>query len=327
MDKVISFGEALVDMLSTKIDQPSLESQESFIKFPGGAPANVAAAIGKLGGRSYFAGKVGDDIFGEFLRDSLAKANVNTDYLLKTNQAKTALAFVSLDDSGERSFEFYRNPSADLYFNRDEFQPSWFSEPGIFHFCSNTLTEADIQQATNHGIEKAHSAGFIISFDVNLRLNLWSDECDPHAAIWQCIEHSDIVKLSTEELVFLCRNESKESVIQKIQENQTSLVLITDGANKMHYYTDTDKGYITPPKVAMVDSTAAGDAFVGGLLYALAQDNISKTGLASVTNNKNTLTAALLFACRCGAYAVTHKGAFSSLPRQQDLKQQHFIKV
>lgn len=208
MMKVISFGEALVDMLSDKLGagndvDPSVQGHERFTKFPGGAPANVAAAVARLEGRSYFVGKVGADMFGDFLKRSLEQMQVHTDYLLQTKEAKTALAFVSLDNDGERSFEFYRAPSADLFFRSQEFQSSWFDEPGIFHFCSNTLIEPGILQATQAGLEKARAAGWLISFDMNLRLNLWPDGMDPFAPIWACVEQADLLKLSAEELVFV----------------------------------------------------------------------------------------------------------------------------
>jgi sugar/nucleoside kinase (ribokinase family) len=173
MKKVIAFGEALIDMLSTTVTDESNQTHEAFIKFPGGAPANVAAAVGKLGAPSYFAGKVGQDMFGDFLIETLQACNVKTDYMLQTSEAKTALAFVSLDGEGERSFEFYRDASADLLFTAEDFQDAWFEEPGLFHFCSNTLTQSQIRDVTIAGIRKAREAGFLISFDVNLRHNLW----------------------------------------------------------------------------------------------------------------------------------------------------------
>jgi len=319
MDKVISFGEALVDMLSTHIEGKSSNLPEAFIKFPGGAPANVAAAIGKLGGRSYFAGKIGQDMFGEFMNESLQQAQVNTDYLLFTDKAKTALAFVSLDETGERSFEFYRNPSADLLFTANEFEQEWFNEPGIFHFCSNTLTEPGIQNATYQGIQKARDAGFIVSFDVNLRLNLWPEGIDPFEAIWHCASSCDIIKLCIEELNFLCQNRNEEKVIQEILQSGCSLVLVTNGGGNLRYYTANRTGTISPPKVTMVDSTAAGDAFVGGFLYALAEKSITKRGISLLTSDIDVLESAITFACACGAHAVTHKGAFTSLPTKADL--------
>ncbi|MBU2953780.1 carbohydrate kinase family protein [Marinobacter sp. F3R08] len=325
MQKVIAFGEALIDMLSNNVRNPSdtddtpVSGQETFTKFPGGAPANVAAAVGKLGGRSFFAGKVGSDMFGDFLKASLQANGVNTDYLLQTREAKTALAFVSLDAHGERSFEFYRNPSADMLFRPEEFQDDWFQEPGIFHFCSNTLTEPGIRATTLAGLEKARNAGFVISFDLNLRTNLWPEDGDPFGAVWSCIKRAHVVKLSAEELGFLCRDQDEDIVLQTLQNAGAGLIVITDGGAPMRYYAGRQIGIIQPVTVDMVDSTAAGDAFVGGLLYRLADNDLSPAQLAGLGENPDVLEDILRFASACGAHAVTRAGAFTSLPSQADL--------
>ncbi|SIS67867.1 carbohydrate kinase family protein [Neptunomonas antarctica] len=329
MQKVISFGEALVDMLSSKVSKPAgkteAASHESFTKFPGGAPANVAAAVGKLGGNSVFVGQVGADMFGDFMKASLEDAGVDTRYLLQSDEGKTALAFVSLDDHGERSFEFYRNASADLLFSADDFQESCFEGGGLFHFCSNTLTEPAIRAATLAGIDKAKSAGCIISFDVNLRLNLWPEGADPFEFIWACLERADIVKLCVEELNFICRGQVQAQVIERLLSLGIALVLVTDGGKPLRYHTQERTGTIQPPSVAMVDSTAAGDAFIGGLLYALAEQNISAPLLSDfVAIESALLKSALTFASACGAYAVAHQGAFSSLPGKEDLTPAYF---
>ena len=318
MKTVISFGEALIDMLSNRTGGGSQDGQETFTKFPGGAPANVAVAIGKLGGNVYFAGKVGADMFGDCLRDAMAQAGVRTDYLLQTDEAKTALAFVSLDEQGERSFEFYRSPSADLLFREEEFQDSWFAEPGLFHFCSNTLTEAPIRAATLAGIRKAREAGFLVSFDINLRTNLWPEGQDPLPHIWEAIAQTDLLKLCTEELAFLCRDIGEDEVIGKIRDAGVSLILITDGGNPLRYIGREIQGSLTPPETKVVDSTAAGDAFTGGVLFALAQQETGPAQLAAMSD-PGQLEQVLTTGMRCGAFAVSRKGAFDALPTQADL--------
>lgn len=323
MIKVISFGEALVDMLSSRVGEDQSEHSgsvnERFTKFPGGAPANVAAAIGKLGGDSYFAGKVGADMFGDFLIESLEALDVRTDYVKQTSEAKTALAFVSLDSTGERSFEFYRGPSADLLFTPNEFQPEWFNGQGIFHFCSNTLTEPGILEATQAGLEKARAAGWLVSFDMNLRNNLWPKGTDAFAPVWACVEQADLVKLSTEELTFLCRDKNETEVLQRILNSGASLVLVTDGEKPLRYFTPCHYGSIEPRNVQMVDSTAAGDAFIGGLLYQLSDRDITAANLKALGEDPEKLEDILTFASACGAHAVTHAGAFTSLPNLEEV--------
>lgn len=323
MLKTISFGEALIDMLSSKTKQSATTEQETFTKYAGGAPANVAAAIGRLGGDSYFAGKIGEDMFGEFIRESFTEFNVKDDYILSTDQAKTALAFVSLDEEGERTFSFYRDPSADMLFTGAEFKDSWFNKPGYFHFCSNTLTADTIYGATLCGIGKAKNSNFCISFDVNLRKNLWPANRDALGPIWQCIEHSHIVKLCAEEMEFLCNGNSIEKTLQNIFSGSTQLVLLTDGGKPLKFFNATDSGYsensLTPPVIKMVDSTAAGDAFMGGFLYQLTAQDITQTDLASFCST-HKLAKALTFASHCGAFAASHKGALSSLPKLENIE-------
>lgn len=318
MMKVISFGEALIDMLSNRVAGTAPDGPETFTRFPGGAPANVAVAVAKLGGRSYFAGKVGRDMFGDCLRDAMAAAGVRTDYLLQTDQAKTALAFVSLDARGERSFEFYRSPSADLLFRPEEFRPAWFAEPGLFHFCSNTLTEPGIRATTLAGIEQARAAGYLISFDVNLRHNLWPAGVDPTPFLWQAIARSDLLKLCREELAFLCRDRTETQVLERIRAAGVSLILITDGGDPLCYQGTRLAGRLHPPATRVVDTTAAGDAFTGGVLYALAERGIDRDRLAAL-DDRDQLEAILDLGMRCGAFTVTRKGAFDALPTQADL--------
>ncbi|MDX1654395.1 MAG: PfkB family carbohydrate kinase, partial [Candidatus Competibacteraceae bacterium] len=162
MKKVICFGEALIDFVPTVNGLP-LAEVEQFRRAPGGAPANVAVAVAKLGGESHFAGKVGEDAFGEVLIKMFRDHRVQTDYLLTTHQAKTALAFVSLREDGERDFLFYREPSADMLFAVEEMQRDWFAGCGIFHFGSITLTYPVSEAATLQGVQLARQAGALVS--------------------------------------------------------------------------------------------------------------------------------------------------------------------
>lgn len=325
----ISFGEVLIDMLSNKVGGNADSEQETFTKFAGGAPANVAVAVAKLGGDSRMAGKIGEDMFGDFLRDSLHEAGVNTDYLLSTREANTALAFVSLDDSGERSFTFYRNPSADMLFRADEFQTEWFANPGLFHFCSNTLTASDIAAATAAGAKMAADAGWLVSFDVNLRHNLWASGRADAELVWTLAADAHLVKMSIEEMDYLRGEQSEEQAIEQLFEGSAQLLLITDGGNPLRYFFKTasglQQGQITPPAVKMVDSTAAGDAFVGGLMVQLAQQEISADQLLTFCSDTAKLEQALAYAARCGGYAAAHYGAFVALPTREQLESFHSV--
>jgi fructokinase len=320
MLKVISFGEALVDLLSNNIREQHHHGPETFTKFPGGAPANVAAAVARLGGKAFFAGMLGADMFGDFIANSLAQEGVHLDYLRRTKEAKTGLAFVSLDANCERSFEFYRHPSADMLFKPEDFSKHCFDGAGLFHFCSNTLTTQGLYEATLAGLQRAKKAQWLVSFDVNLRLNLWSDISQAVGNIWQCFEYAQLVKMSLEELDFVANGSSHASAIEKIMATGVQLIMITDGAKPLSYFSVGNSSQITPPEVQMIDATAAGDAFVGGLLYILSKQNLTPSNLGQWLASQTQLEAGMRFASACGAHAVQLEGAISSLPKREDIQ-------
>ncbi|AEF56446.1 carbohydrate kinase family protein [Marinomonas posidonica] len=316
--KVMAFGEALIDFLSNGATKAG--ELESFTKFPGGAPANVAVAVARLGGNSHFVGQVGDDAFGHFLKASLEDYGVETSKMLMTQAAKTALAFVNLDDTGERSFEFYRSPSADILFREKDFDASWFADAkGVFHTCSNTLTDADITKATLAGIQMAKQANWIVSIDVNLRTNLWPNgEVDCQRVIdW--MQSADVVKASLEELAVMA--EDPFALIDESLNAGVTLFVLTDGGNPIRFYTkEQGEGEVVTPKVEVKDTTAAGDAFVGGLLYQLAEKGGDRQSITAFS--KQDLVDVIRFAAACGADSVTKLGAYPSLPNLAEAKAQ-----
>ncbi|WP_394201923.1 carbohydrate kinase family protein [Marinagarivorans algicola] len=317
--RVMCFGEALIDMLSNKVNGDATTKHETFTQFAGGAPANVSVALAKLGGNSYFCGMLGRDAFGDFLLHSLLEYGVKTDYVLRTDKAKTALAFVSLDQQGERTFSFYRPPAADLCFSQNDFQAQWFEQTAIFHFCSNSLTESGIQEATQAGITLAKQHRALVSFDVNLRQNLWSQQGDPFGVIWSVMSGVDVLKVSREELEFLCAKQTQEQTIARLLHCGCQLILISDGCRPLQWITANMQGEIEPPQVSMVDATAAGDAFVGGLLFKLQEFFDRKGDLETLLSHASQLSDILRFACACGAHAASIYGAFPSLPSLSSL--------
>ena len=321
--KVVCFGEALVDMLSNRVSGVSAAGgPEQFTKFAGGAPANAAVAVAKLGGDAHFAGMLGEDAFGRFLKDALTAEYVKTDYVRFTAEAKTALAFVSLDDGGERSFEFYRPPAADLLFRADHFDAQLFSGPGILHICSNSLTEDAIADTTATAVALARQAGWLVSFDVNLRHNLWPTGKVSRERVNQVVAEADIVKLSLEELEYLAAEESTETggYIARQLRRRPQLVLVTDGDQPVQWATSSTWGGVRPPPVRAVDTTAGGDGFIGGFLYQMAAAGVTPDSLAQWLDS-GAHESALDFACACGAHAVSRRGAFVALPTQESLKQ------
>ncbi|TCS40356.1 carbohydrate kinase family protein [Reinekea marinisedimentorum] len=304
---IYAFGELLIDFLQVGQTVSGALALPVFNQFPGGAPANAAVAAAKLGAESYMIGQVGDDQFGRFCRDALEKYSVNTEYLKTTDQGKTPLAFVSLDDQGERSFEFYRDRSADLLIELGDLPKAEDLRPGIIHVCSNTLTDSHIAAVHLEWIEQlSHSGKFTVSFDVNLRKNLWPEGSNYKAPILKMLQLANIIKISREELDEIFSVNADTALTEHCFDGNAEAIYITDGGHRLKAVSRFASVEIQPPSVNVVDTTAAGDAFSGGLLY---QASMGVTDCSAVAG----------FATRCGAYAVQHAGAFTSLPSMADI--------
>lgn len=318
MRPILSFGEALIDFLARPGDTP--DAPRAFLQFAGGAPANVAVAVARLGGDARFIGMLAEDMFGDFLFDSLRDAGVATDGIVRTGEAKTALAFVALDDDGERSFSFYRPPAADLLFRDGHFQPAMFEQAVAFHACSNSLTEPAIAEATYAGLRRARAAGALASVDLNLRQVLWAAGVDPTPWLWRLLDEAVLVKLARNELEYLAASlGSEDAVFERLFAGHARLVMVTDGAADMAWRTRDAHGSVAGFRVRAIDTTAAGDAFVGGLLYRLAEYGIDAAGFEAFIADADAIRDAMRFGAACGALAVTRHGAFAAMPTHADV--------
>lgn len=318
MKRIVCFGEALIDFLAQPPATP--DAPRPFLQFAGGAPANVAVAAARLGAATDFVGMLGTDMFGDFLIDSLARAGVGTCYVRRTSQAKTALAFVALDERGERSFSFYRPPAADLLFRSHHFQAACFTDAAALHLCSNSLTDGALAATTMDAIERAQAAGALVSFDMNLRPSLWPAEVEPQARLWRVLEQADLVKLSCSELDFLAADVGGEApVLQRLWQGRARWLVVTDGDQPLRWFTRTQQGEMDSFEVRTVDSTAAGDAFVGGLLAALLRDGVDASSFDALLADAPRREHALRQAAAAGAVAVTRRGAFAAMPTPADI--------
>jgi fructokinase len=308
----VCFGEALIDFLAA----PTTDGEPlHFVRHAGGAPANVAVAVARLDTPSVFVGMLGRDMFGDFLLQSLNAAGVATDYVMRTDKANTALAFVSLDDHGERQFSFYRPPAADLLFRTGDFADACFAEAAVFHACSNSLTAAEIANTTLEGMRRARTSGALVSFDMNLRPSLWPKDTDPRPRIWRALSEAELVKLSASELAYLAETLGGEkAVFKELWRGRTQWVWVTNGAQPIKHFTRTMQGELPAFHVQVVNTTAAGDAFVGGMLSWLLRENVTQENLLNLLADDARLGSALRFAAACGALAVTRHGAFESMP-------------
>ncbi|CAH0345370.1 carbohydrate kinase [Bacillus sp. CECT 9360] len=316
MSHLYSLGEVLIDFIPLQKGK-ALKDVTSFERAPGGAPANVAAAVAKFGGTATMITKLGEDAFGDFLIEKLSETGVSTDKILRTAEANTALAFVSLRDDGERDFSFYRKPSADLLLSEDEINRDWFTVGDILHFGSVDLVESPMKYAHVKAIEQANSKGSLISFDPNVRLPLWEDPENCRQTILAFIPKTHILKISDEELPFITNIHHQEEAIQSLFVGDVAVIILTKGADGADLYIQREKFQSKGYTVNVQDTTGAGDAFIGGFLYQLLERHVNQANLVEIcaTGHKEILE----FANASGALTTTGKGAISSIPSKEEV--------
>jgi len=319
MLSLLSYGEVLVDLL------PTSANDSSYTPLAGGAPANVAVAYAKLGGMAYFAGGISEDSFGAMLIQQLEFERVNTSYVKRVQDSNTALVLISLDQAGERTFNFYRDNTADTQYDRTHINNINWQKIDIFHYCSNTLTNEHMYHDTLHAIESANANNVLISFDVNLRQQLWHDSTLLCERVDACIRKSDIIKLSKEEAEYLAKTKHVDlsDYVNYLLSQKVKLIVITDGENPVQVTSTSFSTILDVPRITPVDTTAAGDSFIAGFLFYLAQTvnaNGGRSILSKAIVQREQVSSAVLFAAKCGAHTCQEKGAFTALPSLTDLQ-------
>ncbi|EPS68794.1 fructokinase-like protein, partial [Genlisea aurea] len=304
---IVSFGEMLIDFVPT-VSGVSLAEAPGFLKAPGGAPANVAIAVARLGGKSAFVGKLGDDEFGHMLAGILKENGVSAEGVNFDTGARTALAFVTLRADGEREFMFYRNPSADMLLTPQELNLDLIRSAKVFHYGSISLIVEPCRSAHLKALEIAKEAGALLSYDPNLRLPLWPSAEDARERILSIWDKADLIKVSDVELEFLTgSNEIDDESALSLWHPNLKLLLVTLGEKGCRYYTKSFRGSVGAYQVNTVDTTGAGDSFVGALLSKLVDDH-------SIIEDESMLRDVLKYSCACGAITTTKKGAIPALP-------------
>lgn len=272
MQKLYAIGELLIDFTPLE-ERGSLASTTAFQKNAGGAPANVAAVVALLGGKSTLLSQVGEDGFGTFLVETLKSVGVDTSHLLQTTEGQTSLAFVSIQKNGERDFLFYRNSAADLLYNADALPLDQLTKGDIIHFCSVDLVESPMKTAHKILLNTALEEHCIISFDPNVRLPLWDNHDLYRKTILEFLPFAHILKVSDEELTFITGIEDTEKAIHSLFVGNVEVILFTRGAFGAALYTKSCKAEVPGRNVSAIDTTGAGDAFIGAFLYQLLQMN------------------------------------------------------
>ncbi len=315
MAEAICIGELLIDFVPT-VTGAGIADATTFEKAAGGAPANVAAGLARLGSASAFMGKVGDDGFGYFLARTLQDAGVDVGPLRFTTQAKTALAFVSLHADGEREFLFYRDPSADMLFDPSDVDAEAIGRAKLVHFGSIGLIGEPSRSATLHAVRIAREHRLHVSFDANLRPALWPDLDAAREGIRLGLANATIVKLSEEELEFLTGTADPVRGGRTLWHDDLALLAITQGSAGCTFLTRTDHDHVPSIRITAVDATGAGDAFMAGLLSGILADPETLT-------TADRMRALCRFANGCGALTATARGAIPSLPTRTQV--QHFL--
>lgn len=309
MYDVVAIGELLIDFT------PNGHSENDHILFeqnPGGAPANFLSMLSNLGLKTSFIGKVGNDQFGAFLRDSLRKNNVNTDGLIFGDDVNTSLAFVHLHSDGERSFSFYRG--ADLAIQKNEVAYNIIENSKLFHFGSISITDNPAREATLQALKYAKSKKKIISYDLNFRQSLWDDKLSARKQIEEGLYYTDILKLSEEEHYLLTKtNEFKEGTKLLYEEYGINLIFVTLGNKGCFFRFKDETGVVPGYEVNVVDTTAAGDSFFGSIIYKIIKHS------ESLNLNSASLIEYIRFANAAGALTTTKKGGIPALPKLKDI--------
>ena len=301
--KVWVLGDAVVDLLP--------ESDGRLLPCPGGAPANVAVGIARLGGTSGFIGRVGDDPFGALMQRTLLTEGVDITYLKQDEWHRTSTVLVDLNDQGERSFTFMVRPSADLFLETTDL-PCWRHGEWL-HLCSIALSAEPSRTSAFTAMTAIRHAGGFVSFDPNIREDLWQDEHLLRLCLRQALQLADVVNLSEEEWRLISgKTQNDRDICALAKEYEIAMLLVTKGAEGVVVCYRGQVHHFAGMSVNCVDSTGAGDAFVAGLLTGL-----SSTGLST---DEREMRRIIDLAQRCGALAVTAKGAMTALPCRQELE-------
>lgn len=316
MNRLVTIGECLIDFTPSEQDG-ALSTVASFTKNAGGAPANVAAVAAKLGQHAALLSQVGQDAFGDFLIETLKMAGVETKYIAQTTEGETSLAFVSLTDGGNRDFLFYRRHAADLLYRQEQLPKGLLIAGDIIHFCSVNLVESPMKYAHEAVIERAHHVGCLVSFDPNVRLPLWHDAEACRSTILEFIPKAHIVKLSDEELVFLTHIEDEQQAVLALLQEKVQVLFVTHGSDGATLYTRQHQVKVSAPVVQAIDTTGAGDAFIGAVLSILLERKITPSTLEQFC--ESYAASLLSFANQyAGASTETH-GAIASYLTKDEL--------
>lgn len=314
-NSILCIGELLIDFICFDVNVDLTEGV-NFLKKAGGAPANVTAAISRLGGKSIFAGKVGVDPFGRFLKKTLDEAKVDTSMLMMDNKSNTTLAFVSLKSDGKRDFVF--NRGADELLNYDELDEDKLINSKIIHFGSATALLGGPSKDTYIKVmELAKEKNIFISFDPNYRVDLWKNRLEEFIDVSRkCMAYADFVKVSDEEIRIISGKEDLKEGVKVFHELGAKVIAVTLGKEGTLVSNGEDIAIVGSIKITSIDSTGAGDAFIGASLYKIAEIENPK----KLAEDFEAIKEIVSFANKVGAIVCTKLGAISALPTLEEVE-------
>lgn len=317
MKRLLAIGEALIDFIPSESGK-EMKNVSAFAPAVGGAPANVCGAYVKLGGEASMITQLGADPFGDKIADEFVSCGIGCEYVKRTTLANTSLAFVALKEDGNREFSFYRKPGADMLMDKSDIQKEWFSDIFGLHFCSVSLGDFPMKEAHRQAVQYASEAGALVSFDPNLRFALWEDLDALKKVVREFAPMAHVLKISDEELEFITGSTDIKEAIPQLLTGNTKLVIYTKGSDGAECYTRHAHAFAPGMKVKAVDTTGAGDGFIGSLLYCLSADGVTPSSLNDLTEEQ--MERYLTFADKfCGRSVMGH-GAIASYPTMEEMK-------
>ena len=309
---VVALGELLIDFTENGI---SSQGNPLFEANPGGAPCNVLAMLTKLGHKTAFIGKVGNDFFGKQLEDAIKEIGINVTGLRKDDKVHTTLALVHTYPDGDRDFSFYRNPGADMMLTEEEIPEELILETRIFHFGTLSMTHEKVRRATKKAVAIAKQAGAIISFDPNIRETLWNSMYEAREQVLYGLGQCHILKISDNEIQWLTGEDDYTAGVNWIRERyQIPLILVSMGREGSRAYYNEMMVEVKPfLQDNTIETTGAGDTFCGCVLHYVCEHGIN--GL-----KEENLAEMLTFANAAASIITTRKGALRVMPEEKEIK-------
>lgn len=310
---VVALGELLIDFTENGLSEqgnPLLEAN------PGGAPCNVLSMLQKLGDKTAFIGKVGNDGFGHLLTKAVQEQGIDTTGLVYDNDVHTTLALVLKKENGDRDFAFYRNPGADMNLKEEEVNESLIASSSIFHFGTLSLTDESVKKATQKAVKVAKENGLTITFDPNLREPLWRSLEEAHEQVAWGLQQADVVKISDNEITWFTGMDNYDEGIAFLQKEYPNLKLIClsmGGDGSKAVYRDIHVAYPAFLQEATIETTGAGDTFCACMIHTVLENGIDHL-------DEEKLIEMLKFANAAASLVTTKKGALRVMPTKEEVE-------